>query len=68
MQRDAMDRLGLRQLLIEPEMLQAVEPDVSLVATLVALNRVAQDGMRVRASAGADSPIVPASLIPNSEN
>jgi Mg-chelatase subunit ChlD len=40
MQQDAMDRLGLRQLLLEPEMLAAVEPDVSLVATLVALNRV----------------------------
>jgi Mg-chelatase subunit ChlD len=40
MQRDAMDRLGLRQLLLEPEMLEAVEPDVSLVATLVALNGV----------------------------
>lgn len=40
MQQDAMDRLGLRQLLLEPEMLEAVEPDVALVATLVALNRV----------------------------
>lgn len=40
MQQDAMDRLGLRELLLEPEMLAAVEPDVSLVATLVALNRV----------------------------
>jgi Mg-chelatase subunit ChlD len=40
LQRDAMERLGLRRLLLEPELLQAVEPDVSLVATLVALNRV----------------------------
>ena len=40
MQRDAMERLGLRQLLLEPELLEAVQPDVSLVATLVALNRV----------------------------
>lgn len=40
MQRDAMDRLGLRELLLEPELLEAVEPDVSLVATLVALNKV----------------------------
>ncbi len=37
MQRDAMDRLGLRELLLEPEMLESVEPDVHLVATLVAL-------------------------------
>src|SRR5579884_995385 len=35
MQSDAMDRLGLRQLLLEPELLDAVEPDVSLVATLI---------------------------------
>jgi hypothetical protein len=40
MQQDAMDRLGLRELLLEPELLEAVEPDVSLVSTLVALNRV----------------------------
>lgn len=40
MQHDAVDRLGLRRLLLEPEMLRAVEPDVSLVATLVALNGV----------------------------
>lgn len=40
MQQDAMDRIGLRELLLEPELLEAVEPDVSLVSTLVALNRV----------------------------
>ncbi len=40
MQQDAMDRLGLRQLLLEPEMLDSVQPDISLVATLVGLNRV----------------------------
>jgi hypothetical protein len=31
MQRDAIDRLNLRQLLLEPEMLRAVEPDLHLV-------------------------------------
>ena len=46
MQRDAMDRLGLRQLLLEPEMLAAVTPDVSLVADLVALNRVIPERSR----------------------
>jgi hypothetical protein len=46
LQRDAMERLGLRRLLLEPEMLRAVEPDVSLVATLVALNRVIPDRSR----------------------
>jgi Mg-chelatase subunit ChlD len=40
MQHDAMERLGLRQLLLEPELLEAIQPDVSLVATLAALNRV----------------------------
>ncbi|HZZ41465.1 MAG TPA: VWA domain-containing protein [Tepidisphaeraceae bacterium] len=37
MQQDAMDRLGLRQLLLEPEMLESVEPDVHLVADLLSL-------------------------------
>jgi Mg-chelatase subunit ChlD len=37
LQQDAMDRLGLRQLLLEPEMLAAVQPDVHLVATLLSL-------------------------------
>jgi Mg-chelatase subunit ChlD len=40
MQKDALERLQLQQLLLEPELLAEVEPDVHLVATLVALNRV----------------------------
>ncbi|MFX0575613.1 VWA domain-containing protein [Nocardia nepalensis] len=40
MQRDAVDRLNLTQLLLEPELLEAVEPDVHLVGTLLGLNRV----------------------------
>src|SRR5436190_5920846 len=40
MQKDAIDRLGLHQLLLEPELLEAVEPDVNLVGTLLSLNRV----------------------------
>lgn len=40
MQRDAMDRLGLQQMLLEPESLAAVEPDVRLVATLLTLRGV----------------------------
>jgi Mg-chelatase subunit ChlD len=39
MQRDAIDRLGLSRLLLEPEMLEAVEADVHLVGTLLSLNR-----------------------------
>ena len=37
LQSDAMERLNLNQMLLEPESLQAVEPDVNLVATLLAL-------------------------------
>lgn len=40
MQRDAVDRLGLTRLLLEPELLAAVEPDVHLVGTLLSLNGV----------------------------
>lgn len=40
MQADAISRLNLTHLLLEPEMLAAVEPDVHLVATLLSLNRV----------------------------
>jgi len=37
MQQDAMDRLNLRQLLLEPEMLETIQPDVHMVADLLAL-------------------------------
>ncbi len=40
MQSDAIDRLDLARLLLEPEMLDAVEPDIHLVGTLLSLNRV----------------------------
>ena len=40
MQRDALERLDLRRMLLEPEMLEAVEPDVHLVSTLIALKSV----------------------------
>jgi hypothetical protein len=43
MQKDAFDRLGLAQMLLEPEMLEAVEPDVDLVATLLSLKHVIPD-------------------------
>lgn len=46
MQADAMDRLGLRQLLLEPEMLRTVQPDVGLVSTLVGLGRVIPEHSR----------------------
>ncbi len=40
MQQDAMDRLGLSQLLLEPEVLRTVQADVHLVGTLLSLGRV----------------------------
>jgi Mg-chelatase subunit ChlD len=40
MQKDAMERLGLRQMLLEPESLANVEVDVNLVATLISLSSV----------------------------
>ncbi|MEV7605633.1 VWA domain-containing protein [Paenarthrobacter sp. NPDC089322] len=46
MQADAMDRLGLRQLLLEPEMLRTVQPDIGLVSTLVGLGRVIPEHSR----------------------
>ncbi len=36
-QKDAFERLGLKQMLMEPEFLQAVEADVDLVADLVSM-------------------------------
>ena len=40
MQKDALERLGLQQMLLEPEMLATVEPDVHLVSVLLSLNKV----------------------------
>lgn len=43
MQQDALERLNLRQMLLEPELLAAVEPDVHLVANLLSLRSVLPD-------------------------
>ncbi len=43
MQRDALQRLNLTQMLFEKEMLENVTPDVHLVATLMTLSRVIPD-------------------------
>lgn len=40
MQKDALERLKLEQMLLEPELLEAVEPDVNLVGTLLSLMKV----------------------------
>ncbi len=49
LQRDAVERLDLRQLLLEPELLQAVEPDIHLVTMLVELNKLLPDETRATA-------------------
>jgi Mg-chelatase subunit ChlD len=51
MQKDAIERLGLTRLLLEPEMLDAVEPDVHLVGTLLSLSRVIPEQARESARA-----------------
>jgi len=46
MQADAIERLNLKRLLLEPEMLQAVEPDIHLIGTLLSLNHLMPDSTR----------------------
>jgi len=40
MQKDALERLNLRQMLLQPEMLSSIEPDIHLASTIISLNRV----------------------------
>jgi Mg-chelatase subunit ChlD len=40
MQQDALEKFNLHQLLMEPEMLENVQPDVKLVASIISLSRV----------------------------
>jgi hypothetical protein len=49
MQRDAIERLDLRQLLLEPELLESIEPDIHLVTLLVELNHLLPDETRATA-------------------
>jgi hypothetical protein len=51
MQQDAITRLGLDRLLLEPEMLEAVEPDVHLVGTLLSLKHALPETTRESARA-----------------
>ncbi|MDR1189731.1 MAG: VWA domain-containing protein [Bifidobacteriaceae bacterium] len=50
-QHDALERLGLKQLLMEPEVLESVERDVNLVADLLALRSVVPAKMKDMARA-----------------
>jgi Mg-chelatase subunit ChlD len=40
MQKDAFERLDLEEMLLEPELLESIEPDIHLVGTLLSLNKV----------------------------
>jgi Mg-chelatase subunit ChlD len=51
MQVDAMERLGLTELLLEPELLESVQPDVSMVSTLISLRGVIPERSRETARA-----------------
>lgn len=46
MQKDAIERLDLKRLLLEPEFLTQAEPDVHLVSTLISLNRIIPEKTR----------------------
>ena len=45
-QQDAIDRLGLHRLLLEPEVLESVTPDVHLAATLMSLRDALPEASR----------------------
>jgi Mg-chelatase subunit ChlD len=49
MQKDAIERLQLHHLLLEPEMLEAIQPDVELVATLITLKGAIPEKTRTTA-------------------
>jgi Mg-chelatase subunit ChlD len=46
MQHDAIDRLNLKELLFEPEILETLVPDVQLVSTLINFNKAIPDNTR----------------------
>ena len=46
MQRDALERLNLRDMLLQPEMLESMQPDVHLVANLISLSQVIPAGTK----------------------
>ncbi|WP_116126077.1 VWA domain-containing protein [Lewinella sp. IMCC34183] len=46
LQRDALERLGLQEMLLEPELLETIQPDVHLVGTLLTLKNVLPERSR----------------------
>ena len=51
MQRDALERFGLTKLLSDPAILESLEPDIHLAATLIQLGRSMPDAARAKAEA-----------------
>ncbi|RMF53781.1 MAG: VWA domain-containing protein [Chloroflexota bacterium] len=49
LQKDALERLNLKQMLLEPELLQSVVPDVHLAATLISLKDALPEETRATA-------------------
>jgi len=49
LQRDALERLDLKRMLLEPELLESIEPDVALVSTILSLNEAMPDETRASA-------------------
>ena len=50
-QKDALERIGLQQMLMEPELLESAEPDVNLAATILSLNKALPEKTRATAKA-----------------
>ncbi len=46
LQRDALERLGLKRMLLEPELLETIAPDVYLASVLLSLNKTLPDQAR----------------------
>lgn len=40
LQKDALERLGLKRMLLEPELLDSIVPDIDLAATILSLNKI----------------------------
>jgi Mg-chelatase subunit ChlD len=49
MQKDAVERLGIGRLLLEPELLESVTPDVALLGTILSLNKAIPDKTKATA-------------------
>ena len=51
-QKDAIERVGLTQLLFEPELLQQVTPSIDMASTILELKHLVPDRAKEAARAG----------------